>query len=102
MQRESDRFKVTFTINSSTRNNEFRGFLSQVLTNFHEILHTPFFIYVVTTIRWKFLEVLIQGKYFLSYTIWHVIKFSDEANGFIMFIEGIIFIYSLACLHHNM
>ena len=31
---------VRFTLNSSTRINEFRGFLSQFSTNFHAILHT--------------------------------------------------------------
>ena len=31
--------------------NEFRRFLKQFLTNFHEILHTPFPIHVVTTLK---------------------------------------------------
>ena len=41
---------VRFTLNSSTRIIEFRGFLSQFSTNFHEILHTLFSIHVVTTL----------------------------------------------------
>ena len=39
---------VRFTLNSSTRIIEFRGFLSQFSTNFHEISHTLFSIHVVT------------------------------------------------------
>ena len=42
-------FIVRFTLNSSTRDNGFRGFLSQFSTNFHEILHTLFSIYIATT-----------------------------------------------------
>ena len=42
---------VGFTLNSATRIIEFRGFLSQFSTNFHEILHTPFFIHVVTALK---------------------------------------------------
>ena len=42
---------VRFTLNSSTRIIEFRGFLSQFSTNFHEILHTLFSIHVVTTLK---------------------------------------------------
>ena len=42
---------VRFTLNSSTRIIEFRGFLSQIWTNFHEILHTLFSIHVVTTLN---------------------------------------------------
>ena len=38
---------IRFTINSSTRIIEFRGFLNQFSTNFHEILHTLFAIYAV-------------------------------------------------------
>ena len=38
---------VGFTLNSATRIIEFRGFLSQFSTNFHEILHTLFSIHVV-------------------------------------------------------
>ena len=39
------------TLNSSTRIIEFRVFLSQFSTNFHEILHTLFSIHVVTTLK---------------------------------------------------
>ena len=42
---------VRFTLNSSTRIIEFRGFLSQFSTNFYEILHTLFSIHVVTTLK---------------------------------------------------
>ena len=42
---------VRFTLNSSTRIIEFRGFLSQFSTNFHEILHTLFSIHVLTTLK---------------------------------------------------
>ena len=42
---------IRFTLNSSTRINEFRGFLSQFSTDFHEILHTLFSIHVVTTLK---------------------------------------------------
>ena len=48
---------VRFTLNSSTRIIEFRGFLSQFSTNFHEILHTLFSIrscrvdHVVSTLK---------------------------------------------------
>ena len=49
---------VRFTLNSSTRIIEFRGFLGQFSTNFHEILHTLFSIHVVTTLK-SILEVCI-------------------------------------------
>ena len=42
---------VRFTLNSSTRINEFRRFLSQFSINFNEILHTLFSIHVVTTLK---------------------------------------------------
>ena len=42
---------VGFTLNSATRIIEFRGFLSQFLTDFHEILHTLFSIHVVTPLK---------------------------------------------------
>ena len=42
---------VRFTSNSSTRIIEFRGFLSEFSTNFHEILHTLFSFHVVTTLK---------------------------------------------------
>ena len=72
MQRESERFKVTFTIITAPRPNaavkyritfrpipgftftvvnEFRRFLRQFSINFHEILHTLFSINVVTTLK---------------------------------------------------
>ena len=53
MQRESDRFKVTFTIPGFTFTvvDEFRRLLRQFATNFHEILHTLFSIHVVTTLK---------------------------------------------------
>ena len=41
---------VRFTLNSSTRINEFRGFLIQFSTNFHEILYILFSIHFVTTL----------------------------------------------------
>ena len=47
---------VGFTL---TLVNEFRRFLSQFSTNFHEILHTLISIHVVTTVE-KFGEVLIS------------------------------------------
>ena len=53
---------VRFTLNSSTRIIEFRGFLSQFATNFHEILHTLFSIHVVTTLKLS----RIFDKYFRS------------------------------------
>ena len=39
---------VGFTL---TMVNDFRGFLSQFSTNFHEISHTLFSIHVVTTLK---------------------------------------------------
>ena len=42
---------VRFTLNSSTRIIEFRGFLSHLSTKFHEILHTLFSIHIVTTLK---------------------------------------------------
>ena len=48
---------VRFTLNSFTRINGFRGFLSQFSTNFHEILHTLFAVHVVTTLKFSILEV---------------------------------------------
>ena len=50
--------------------NEFRRFLSQFSTNFHEISHTLFSIHVVTTLKVS----LSFYKYFRSYTIWHVVN----------------------------
>ena len=41
---------VRFTIHQPGLLN-FRGFLSQFSTNFHEILHTLFSIHVVTTLK---------------------------------------------------
>ena len=32
---------------------EFRRLLRQFSINFHEILHTPFSIHVVTTLKWS-------------------------------------------------
>ena len=43
---------VGFTLNSATRIIEFRGFLSQFSTNFHEILHTLF------SIQWTILTFM--------------------------------------------
>ena len=42
---------VRFILNLSTRIIEFRGFLSQFSTNFHEILLTLFSIHVVSTLK---------------------------------------------------
>ena len=77
---------VRFTLNSSTRIIEFRGFSSRFSTNFHEIVHILFSIHVATTLGIS----RSFDKYFKNLTIWHVIKFWDEANGII---EGNIFIY---------
>ena len=60
---------VRFTLNSSTRVNKFRGFLSQFWTNFHDILHRQLSSHGPTT-------------------LWHVMKLWDEANGFM---EGDIY-----------
>ena len=49
--------------------NDFRRFLSQFSTNFHEILHTLFFIHVVTTLKVS----RSFNKYFRSYTLWHTV-----------------------------
>ena len=53
---------VRFTLNSPTRIIEFRGFLLQFSTNFHEILHTLFSLHVVTTLKIS----LSFDKYFRS------------------------------------
>ena len=72
-----------FTINSPTRVNEFRGFLSQFRTNFHKILHTLFSIHVMTTLTIS--RSISEVRLFN----WHVglLKFWGEAN----FIEGDIY-----------
>ena len=65
--------------------NEFRGFLSQFSTNFHEFVHTLFSIHVATT-----LKVLISMSEVRPLSK-HVMKFWDEVNGLI---EGeILFFY---------
>ena len=53
-------YTVKFTLNSSTRIKEFRGFLSQFSqsVNFHEILHTLFPF--MSWLPLKFREVLIS------------------------------------------
>ena len=55
-------------------------------SNFYEILHRLFIIRVATTLKIS----RPFDKYVESYTIWHVMKFWDEANGFL---EGDIFMY---------
>ena len=49
-------YKLTIVGFTLTVVNEFRWFLGQFSTNFHEILHTLFYIYVVPT-----REVLISN-----------------------------------------
>ena len=45
------RYTSTSVVFTLTVVNEFRGFLSQFLTNFRVILHTLFSIHVVTTLK---------------------------------------------------
>ena len=71
---------VRFTLNSWTRVNEFRWFLSQFWTNFHDILPRQLSRPGATTLKiYKMFYKVVRR----SWTLWHVMKLWDEANGFL-------------------
>ena len=52
---------IRFTLNSSTRIIEFRRFLSQFSTNFHEKIYTPYFQFM-SWLTWEFLCIYCMSN----------------------------------------